>query len=160
MNVLRRSSLVLIGFLALCFFVAWTGAQVSPGIAPADWYQLLQKPSWNPPAWVFGPVWTVLYASMAVAAWLVWRSSGWRDARFAHTLFAIQLVLNGVWSQLFFGMQRVDLALIEIVVLLLAIVAATAAFFRHSKTAGWLMVPYILWVLFATALNAAIWMLN
>ncbi|MCC5913306.1 MAG: tryptophan-rich sensory protein [Balneolaceae bacterium] len=162
-RITRKASVQVAGLIAwvgLCYFVAWTGAQVSPGIAPADWYQSLNKPDWNPPAWLFGPVWSTLYTMMGIAAWLVWRRSGFRYAGSALYVFLGHLVLNGLWSQLFFGMQEVGWAFAEIILLLISIIATTWFFFRHNKAAGWLMVPYILWVGFATVLNGTIWVMN
>jgi translocator protein len=150
----------LLFFVGVCFFTAWTGAQVSPGIASADWYQSLNKPDWNPPAWLFGPVWTTLYTLMGIAAWLVWKEFGFSGAVAALSAFFVQLVLNGLWSQIFFGMQEPGWAFAEIILLLTAIVVTTILFFRKNRIAGWLMVPYIAWVSFATVLNGAIWILN
>ncbi len=150
----------LILFIGICYLVAWSGAQVSPGIASAEWYDSIQKPDWNPPSRIFGPVWSVLYTLMGVAVWLVWRDYGFRNAKWAMSLFLIQLVLNGLWSQIFFGMQEIGWALVEIIVLLAAIVATTIIFFRKKALAGWLMAPYILWVVFATVLTYTLWILN
>lgn len=155
-----KKFIVLIAFLFLCFFTAWTGAQVSPGIASTEWYELLNKPDWNPPGWLFGPVWTLLYTVMAFAAWRVWLKLGFSNGKFELGVFLVQLILNGFWSQLFFGMQYPGLAFAEIILLLAAIVYTTLLFFRVDKIAGWLMVPYILWVAFATVLNGAIWLMN
>ena len=163
-NVKYNNKIRLIGglifWLGICYITAWLGAQVSPGIASAEWYQSINKPSWNPPSWVFGPVWTVLYTMMGIAAWIVWKEYGFKKAGAALALFFIQLVLNGLWSQIFFGMQQIGWALFEIVVLLTAIILTTILFFKKSKPAGWMMVPYIAWVGFATVLNGAIWWLN
>lgn len=150
----------LLFWVGLCYFTAWTGAQVSPGIAPADWYQALNKPSWNPPSWLFGPVWTTLYTLMGIAAWLIWKEFGFADAKKALSFFLVQLVLNGLWSQIFFGMQEPGWAFAEIILLLAAILVTTILFFRKNRAAGWLMVPYIAWVCFATVLNGAIWLMN
>ena len=147
-------------WVGLCFFVAWTGAQVSPGIASSEWYDALNKPTWNPPGWLFGPVWTILYTMMGVAAWLIWKEFGFKDARFALILFLFQLFLNGLWSQLFFGMQELGWAFVEIIILLSAIIFTTNLFFQKNRISGWLMIPYIAWVSFATVLNATIWMIN
>lgn len=127
----------------------------------ADWYPALRKPAFNPPSWVFGPVWTVLYAIMGVALYLVWRQ-GWErpEVRWAMALFGIQLVLNGVWSLVFFGMRAPGLAFLEIVVLWAAIAATVVAFWRTAPPAGVLMVPYLAWVSFAAVLNGSIWLLN
>ena len=148
--------LILAVMLAVTFGVAAIGGAVT-GPAVRDWYPSLAKPSWNPPGWVFGPVWTALYAMMAVAAWIVWRRAGWDQALL---FYAIQLVLNGVWSPLFFGLHRPDLAFFDIVALWVAIVLTTAAFWKISLLAGILFVPYLAWVTFAAVLNFVIWRLN
>ena len=150
----------LIAWLGLCYFTAWLGAQVSPGIASSVWYESLNKPDWNPPGWLFGPVWTTLYTMMGVAAWLIWKNYGFNHAKIALSLFFVQLFLNGLWSQIFFGMQEVGWAFAEIIVLLIAIVITTYFFFKKERAAGWLMVPYIAWVGFATVLTGTIWMMN
>jgi translocator protein len=150
----RSSLLVLVGFLVLTFAVAAFGSQFSPG----EWYAQLEKPSWNPPNWIFGPVWTILYALMAVAAWLVWH--GGKLVRPALVLYFVQLALNGVWSWLFFGLERPGLAFAEIVVLWLAIAATLAFFWRVRPLAGALLVPYLLWVSFASVLNFTLWRMN
>ena len=125
------------------------------------WYPTLVKPSFNPPAWVFGPTWTLLYITMGVAAFLVWRQGlDTRGVRLALTVFVVQLALNGLWSILFFGLRAPGLALIEILVLWLGILATTVLFWRVVPAAGWLMLPYLGWVSFAAVLNAAIWNLN
>lgn len=122
-------------------------------------YQRLEQPSWAPPGWLFGPVWTVLYLAMAVAAWLVWRSNS--PLRMpALAAYGIQLVLNLVWTPLFFAMNLRLAALADIIVLDVALIVTIALFFRASRTAGMLLVPYLGWVLFATALNYSIWSLN
>ena len=125
------------------------------------WYPTLAKPPFNPPAWVFGPTWTVLYILMGVALFLVWRrgldTSG---VKLALVVFAVQLALNALWSILFFGMQSPAWAFAEILLLWLAIVATLWAFWRLSPVAGGLLVPYLAWVSFAAVLNGAIWILN
>ena len=155
-----RSAVMLILFLAACFGVAWTGAQVSPGIASSEWYDQLNKPDWNPPGWLFGPVWTTLYTLMAIAAWRIWRKLGFKGGRKELSWFGTQLLLNGIWSQLFFNAQNPGLAFVEILFLLSAIVATTIYFYKEDRLAGYMMVPYILWVAFATVLNGTIWMIN
>ena len=151
---------VLVFFIAICFFVAWTGAQVSPGIASSEWYEQLNKPDWNPPGWLFGPVWTALYTMMAFAAWRIWRLSGFSGSKTELSFFGAQLFLNGLWSQLFFNAQNPGLAFIEIMILLAAIIATTWLFYQKDRIAGWLMIPYIFWVAFATVLNGTIWVMN
>lgn len=129
--------------------------------AIAGWYTTIAKPELNPPAWVFGPVWTTLFALMGIAAFLVWKQGlERRDVRIALGIFVGQLALNTVWSILFFGLQNPGAAFIEIVILWFAILATIVAFARISRPAAWLLVPYILWVSFASYLNFSIWMLN
>jgi tryptophan-rich sensory protein len=143
-------------WLALCFSVAWFGAQFSPG----DWYAQLAKPPWTPPSWLFPPVWTILYAMMGVAAWLVGSQKGFAQAPLALSLFMLQLLLNGLWSWFFFGLQNITLGLVDIVLLWLALLATLIAFWRQCPLAGWLLGPYLVWVSYATSLNIAIWLLN
>lgn len=126
-----------------------------------DWYPTLIKPSFNPPAWVFGPVWTVLYLMMGVAAFLVWQK-GWENGpvRVALALFAVQLILNGLWSVLFFGIRAPGLAFVEILLLWLSIGGTVVLFWRVTPGAGILLLPYQAWVTFAAVLNGSIWWLN
>ena len=127
----------------------------------STWYPTLVKPSFNPPAWVFGPVWTLLYIMMGIAAFLVWRRGLDADGvKIALTVFAIQLALNGLWSILFFGLQAPGWALAEIILLWMAIGITTLLFWRVDHTAGLLLLPYWAWVSFATVLNASLWWLN
>jgi tryptophan-rich sensory protein len=155
----QRPWLGLIAFIVLCFAAAGIGSAVTtPKID--GWYADLVKPTWNPPNWSFGPVWTVLYLAMAVAAWLVWRQKGWSDAKLPLSLFAVQLALNVLWSCLFFGLEKPGLAFAEILVLWAAIAATTAAFWHRSKLAGLSFLPYLGWVTFAAVLNFTIWRLN
>lgn len=144
----------LAGFIALVVLAALIGS----AFQPSDWYAALRKPPLTPPNWIFGPVWSFLYLCIAVAGWLVWRAR--RDATTPLALWASQLVLNGLWSLLFFGLHRPGLALLELAILLALVVATTAAFFRVRSLAGALLVPYVLWVGFAIYLNAGIWYLN
>lgn len=134
--------------------VAFFGSRFAPG----PWYEALAKPAWNPPNWLFGPAWTTLYALMALAAWKVWIAVGRVDRALA--LYGLQLLLNGLWSWLFFGLQRIDLALLDILALWLLVLATLVLFWRRDRLAGILMVPYLLWLSFAAALNLAIWQLN
>lgn len=127
----------------------------------ADWYAGLVKPALNPPAWVFAPVWTTLFALMGVAAFIIWRKGLKRkDVKIALGIFAGQLALNTLWSIIFFGTHNPGGALVEIIFLWLAILATIIAFAKISKPAAWLLLPYILWVSFAVYLNFAIWSLN
>jgi benzodiazapine receptor len=151
--------LALLGFLAACFAVAALGGVFTSAGMP-EWYASLEKPSFNPPSSVFGPVWTVLYIAMGVAAWLVWRANGWDAASPALTAWVVQLALNLAWSGLFFGLRQPGWALFEICALWLAILVTTVLFFRHSTAGGVLMLPYLAWVAFAAVLNFAIWRLN
>lgn len=149
----------LIAFVGVCLLVSGIGGAVT-ATSVGSWYQALAKPAFNPPDWVFAPVWTALYVMMGVAAWRVWRRAGFGAGRAALGAFAVQLALNLGWSVLFFGLQQIAVALIEIVVLFLSIVATAALFWRIDRAAGLLFVPYAAWVAFAAALNAAIWHLN
>ncbi len=127
----------------------------------ATWYPTLTKPPFNPPAWVFGPVWTVLYIMMGVAAFLVWREGfATEGVKLALTVFAVQLALNGLWSILFFGMQTPGWALVEIIALWFAIIVTVVFFWRVVPAAGMLLLPYLAWVSFASVLNASLWWLN
>jgi tryptophan-rich sensory protein len=152
----KHSRLALAGWLALCFTASITGVFVST----SGWYAALHKPSWNPPPWIFGPVWTLLYVLMAVAAWLVWREGGWKTQRLPLGLFLVQWLLNALWTPLFFGLHRSGLASAEIVIFWLVLAATIGSFWRVRKAAGLLLVPYLAWVTFAAALNFTIWRLN
>lgn len=126
-----------------------------------SWYSELTKPALNPPSWVFGPVWTTLFTLMGIAAFLIWKQGLKRkDVKIALGIFLGQLVLNTLWSILFFGLRNPGAALIEIAFLWLAILTTIIAFAKISKPAAWLLLPYILWVSFATYLNYALWSLN
>jgi translocator protein len=151
-----KNTLGLIGWLLAAFAAGWIGSRWMPG----EWYAALAKPAWNPPNWIFGPVWTVLYVLMAVSAWLVWRQMGFGGASAALGWFAFQLALNGLWSYLFFGMHRLDLALVEVVVLWGTILAVTILFWNVNRVAGALLLPYLAWVGFASFLNFTLWSLN
>jgi benzodiazapine receptor len=143
-------------WLAVTFAAAWIGSRFQPG----DWYAGLIKPALTPPAWVFGPVWTLLYVMMATAAWLVWRRHGLANAIGPLILFLGQLVLNALWSYLFFGLQRPGPAFLDIVALWLATMTTLIAFWHSYPAAGVLLLPYLLWVSFATYLNFQFWQLN
>jgi tryptophan-rich sensory protein len=148
----------LVGWLVVVFIAASIGAAAS--IHAGSFYTQLVRPGWAPPPSIFGPVWTVLYALMGVAAWLVWRVGGIRAANSALTLFLVQLSFNALWSWLFFGWHRGALAFTDILVLWALIVATVILFWRIRPLAGALLVPYLLWVSFATALNYSVWQLN
>ncbi|MGZ8485613.1 MAG: TspO/MBR family protein [Candidatus Binatia bacterium] len=142
-------------FIAMVAAAALVGSQFGPG----PWYVALHKPSWTPPDWLFGPVWSVLYIAIAVAGWSVWRSKAVSVTK-PILLWLLQVFLNGLWSWLFFGLRRPELALIDIIALLITICCFIATARSTSRFAAWLFVPYALWVGFATALNFAIWQLN
>ncbi len=144
------------GWLLLTFFVAG----VSTLFTIPTWYATLHKPSFNPPNAIFGPVWTILYALMAAAAWLVWKQPGSTARTRALRLFYLQLTLNFAWSLLFFGQHRIGLALLDIALLWVAILATTVSFLGLRRLAGALLIPYLLWVAFASVLNLRIWQLN
>lgn len=145
--------------LGLTAIAAALGAVAS--IDAAGFYAALARPSWAPPSSVFGPVWTVLYLAMAVAAWLVWRAAGSLvSARVALGLFAVQLVLNALWSWLFFAWHRGFAAFVDIIALWIVLAATIGAFARHSRAAALLMLPYLTWVTFAGALCFAVWRMN
>ncbi len=149
--------LVLTGSILLTLVVGAIGG-LSTADAIPTWFTTLNKPSFNPPSWVFGPVWTTLYIMMAVAAWRIWLVEGFKRNWLAP--YVVQLLLNLGWSLIFFGARRPDLALIEIVLLWISIVVTLVAFRRIDRVAGWLLAPYLAWVTFATILNGAIWWLN
>ncbi len=134
----------------------WIGSNFQPG----EWYASLTKPSWSPPNTVFAPVWTILYVLMGVAAWLIWRKAGFSGARPALSLFVVQLVLNSLWSYLFFGLQKPMVAFIEIIVLWCVILATLVRFWEVRPSAGALLIPYLCWVSFASVLNYYLWRLN
>lgn len=136
-----------------------SGFATSGGVA--TWYPTLTQPSFNPPPWVFGPTWTLLYIMMGVATFLVWREGfATGGVKLALTLFVVQLALNGFWSILFFGLRSPGWALVEIIALWFAIIATAALFWRVVPLAGMLLLPYLAWVTFATVLNASLWWLN
>lgn len=154
----QKQILGLVGWLVVSFIAAGIGAAASVQAGP--FYAQLVRPEWAPPGWVFGPVWTALYVLMGVAAWLVWRVGGFRAAKLALALFLVQLALNALWSWLFFGWHRGALAFADILLLWVMIVATVIAFWRIKPMAGALLVPYLLWVSFASALNYSVWQLN
>ncbi|MGV9690535.1 TspO/MBR family protein [Streptomyces sp. NPDC003444] len=148
---------VLLGLLVVCYAVAALGGLASA--EAGDTYSALDRPSWAPPGWLFGPVWTVLYGTIAVAAWLVLRNPQ-GSARTAMTWWSVQLLLNLVWTPLFFAADQYGLAFLDICLLLAALLITMVLFARHRRAAALLLVPYALWVTFAAALNLAIWLSN
>jgi tryptophan-rich sensory protein len=156
----RRGGLpALAVFLALSFAVAAISG-LTTAASVTTWYAALNKPAFNPPNWVFGPVWTVLYVLMAVAAWRVWLRPASRERRTALALYAVQLGLNFAWSLVFFGAHAPAAALADITALFAAVCSTALAFRRLSPAAALMLAPYSLWVAFAGALNFAIWRLN
>lgn len=151
-----RNVAALAGWIALSMSAGLIGSQFMPG----QWYADLSKPAWNPPAWVFAPVWTTLYVAMGVAAWMVWRRRAWRNVTPALVVFVAQLLLNALWSYIFFGLHRMALASAEIVALLALVVVCAVMFARARAWAGLLLVPYALWVAFASVLTITLWRMN
>ncbi len=161
MNRKRITDVVaLIICLAIPFMAgAFGGLYTAPAIP--TWYAGLAKPAFNPPGWIFGPVWSVLYAAMGVSLYLVWRTGMKQPGvKRAAILFAAQMALNAAWPFIFFGLRNPGIALVEIVLLWVMIILTLVAFLRVSRPAGLLLVPYLAWVSFAAVLNIAIWRLN
>ena len=154
----HRPLLGLLGWIAVTFVAAAAGTVAS--LQADRFYAALDRPSWAPPAAVFGPVWTALYLAMAIAAWLVWKPRGFAAARTALTLFLAQLACNALWSWLFFAWHQGALALLDIVVLWLLVVSTVVAFRRVRPSAAALMIPYLAWISFAAALNFSVWQRN
>lgn len=148
----------LLGWLILCFAAAGIGAVASA--TAGDFYGQLVRPDWAPPAWLFSPVWTVLFFLMGVSAWLVWRTHGFRGARVAFILFIVQLAINALWSWLFFEWRRGDLAFAEVLLLWGLIAATVVSFWRLKPLAAVLLLPYLGWVTFASALTYFTWQRN
>jgi tryptophan-rich sensory protein len=142
--------------VGICLLVGSLAARFEPGL----WYQALARPVWTPPSWVFAPVWTALYILMGLAAWLVWRQSGLKAAALPLSVFLIQLIMNGIWSWIFFGQHNIGLAFAEIILLWFFILITLVLFWKKSPLAGLFLLPYLLWVSFAAALNFAFWRLN
>lgn len=151
-----HSALGLIFSLVLVAAIAGFGGRYTPG----PWYADLAKPPWTPPNWLFGPVWAILYILMAVAAWLVWQQRGRPGARSALISYVGQLILNGLWSWIFFGEQRIGLALLDLLFLWIAVLATLMLFWQVRRSCGLLLLPYLVWITLAGALNLAIWHLN
>lgn len=151
-----HSVLSLAGWLAVVYAAAAVGSFFLPGA----WYAGLKKPAFNPPNWIFGPVWSVLYTIMGIAAWLVWRRGGFAQQGWALALFLAQLFFNALWSPLFFGLKNPALGLLDIALLWLTVLGTVVAFWKARRGAGILLVPYLAWVTFASVLNFALWRLN
>ncbi|KPJ62213.1 MAG: hypothetical protein AMS15_04680 [Planctomycetes bacterium DG_23] len=150
-----KKIVLFLGFVVIAFLPAVAGRFFTPG----EWYYELQKPTWTPPSWVFGPVWTFLYFLMAISGYLAWSgSSGRRSVPFV--VYGIQLFLNALWSVIFFGLHSPGLAFGDLVVLWFAILGNVVLFWRINRASGYLLIPYFLWTSFAGMLNLAIWKLN
>lgn len=147
---------LLIFFVLLVIVVASVGAMFKPGI----WYESLVKPAWTPPNWIFPIAWAILYLMIALSGWLAWRTAGFTTAGFAFVFYFLQLLFNAAWSWLFFGLQRMELAFIDIVLLWLTIVANIITFHSIHPLASYLLIPYLAWVSYAAALNFSVWQLN
>ena len=147
---------MLIGFMVAAFAAAIPGRLFRPG----QWYNGLDKPAWRPPDWLFAPVWCVLYATIGVSGWLVWREAGLTGAAVPLAVYVVQLALNAAWSPIFFGLRRPDVAFVEIILLWLSIAATIVMFFPVHAGAAVLLLPYLAWVSFASALNHSIWRRN
>jgi benzodiazapine receptor len=154
-----RLWLALVGFVGVCLMVGAIGGLLTASSVDT-WYRTLAKPSFTPPDALFGPVWTALYVIMGIAAWRIWQVAGFYNGRVALRLFGTQLLLNLLWTFLFFLLQSPAAAFLEILLLIASIVATIVAFRQHDKWAELAMVPYLMWVLFAAVLNGAIWYLN
>lgn len=153
-----RSLAGLAGWLVLTFLAAAAGGFASANAG--SFYQQLVRPSWAPPGWGFGPVWSVLYLLMGIAAWMVWREREPEESRGALILYVVQLIANALWTWLFFAWRKGALSFIEILILWLLIVATIVTFWRIRRLAGTLLLPYLAWVTFASALTLAMWRLN
>lgn len=155
---LYKQVIGLIGWLILCFMASAIGAVAS--VQAESFYSQLIQPSWAPPSWVFGPVWTVLYTLMAISAWLIWRTGKFKSNQTALILFLLQLTLNALWSWLFFAWHQGLFSFVDISLLWICIIATLFSFWRLNILAGVLLAPYLLWVTFAAALNYQLWQLN
>jgi tryptophan-rich sensory protein len=158
MHSVFKQAIGLVGWVSVCFLAAAIGARAS--IRADVFYQQLRLPEWAPPAWLFGPVWTLLYLLMGVAAWLVWREHEFRNAAAALGLFFVQLAANALWSWIFCAWREGGWALADICLLLALIICTIFAFWRLNAMAATLLLPYLGWTAFATALNYSIWRLN
>lgn len=143
-------------FITIAFLPSLSAVVVKTG----GWYEALNKPLWNPPSWVFGPVWTVLYLMIGLAGYFAWTRGRPDERRAVFTVYGAQLVLNALWSPLFFGLHRPDWALADLILLWFSALLCIGIFSQRSRLAAWLMIPYFLWVSFAGALNAAIMIIN
>ncbi len=148
--------LALPAWLLVSFAAAAIGSRYMPG----RWFKQLKKPSWNPPNWVFGPVWSTLYTLMGISAWLIWREGGWAAQKLPLLIFLFQLIFNALWSWIFFGLKKPGAAFVDIVFLWITLFSMVIHFWEVRPLAGALMIPYLAWVSFASILNFSIWILN
>ncbi len=149
-------SLSLFVFIAICFAAAMTGAFFQPG----KWYEALEKPPWTPPNWVFPLVWTVLYGMIAAAGWIIWRTAPGDAVTLPIAVWGVQILFNAAWSPVFFGLRRMDLGMVVVTGMWLSILGCIVVFWPISATAALLMVPYLVWVTIASALNWSVWRRN
>ena len=151
-----KKGLQLFGWIFVCSLAGIFGAQFEPG----TWYELLEKPNWTPPNIVFPIVWPILYVMMGIAAWMMWKIDEVSISGTEFRWFFVQLILNALWSWVFFGMHLISTGLAEILLLWVAVAFCVMLFWRRNKIAGALLIPYWLWISYASALNFAIWQLN
>jgi translocator protein len=148
------------GLLVLFQLIAFLPALGAAAVETEGWYASLYKPPWGPPSWVFAPVWTVLYVSIGLAGFFAWIRGGRTDRKAAFAVYGVQLVLNGLWTPIFFGMHHIALALADLILMWFLIMLCISVFAQRSRLAAWLMLPYFLWISFAGALNSAILVIN
>lgn len=151
-----KKALTLLLWIIICSLAGILGAQFEPG----TWYELLQKPSWTPPDWVFPVVWPILYVLMGISAWILWQKERISVYDRAFRWFFAQLILNALWSWIFFGMNLIAIGLVEILLLWVTLLFTILHFWNRNRSAGLLLIPYLLWVSYASALNFAIWQMN
>ena len=155
----KKSILPLLISILIVFSFGFIGSFFTTS-SITTWYAFINKPLFSPPNWIFGPVWTLLYILMGISAFLIWKKRDNLKTKQALVFYGIQLILNALWSIIFFGMHNPGLALLEIIILWLFILITLIKFYKINKTAGLLFIPYLLWVSFASILNYVIWMLN
>lgn len=159
MNIRTKKFLGVIFFIAICELAGVIGSLFTVS-SISTWYEGISKPGFTPPGWLFGPVWTILYALMGVALYLLWSQKRNRKARVILIIFFFQLILNTVWSIIFFGLKNIGLALVDIVILDIMVIAIIVLAYKDNRLVSWLLSPYLAWILFASLLNFAIWKLN
>ncbi len=157
---MKRNRKRSIGALVILLLISFIPALIGSRFRPDAWYEGLIKPFLKPPDWIFGPVWTVLYSIMGISAWLVWLQRRNVRVQLALVLFGIQLLFNGLWTFLFFGLRNPGLAFVDILILWFAIACTLIVFLQKNRTAGLLLIPYLSWVSFAVYLNFELWRLN